>query len=97
MVGDGHGVWRCRFWKRNVGRPEEFQAGAAEIQVTEETVHVGTEDLQVGKEEVQVMVAQIMGQNGQGGQEVGSGLAAGTQAMFDQGGGSHIYPVGFTD
>ena len=34
------------------------------------------------------MVDQLTGQNGQGGQKVGSGLAAGTQAMFDQAGGT---------
>ena len=68
--------------KRNVGRPEEFQVGAAKVQVTKETVQVGPEEVQVAEAEVQVVA------DGQGGQELGSVLAAGTQAMFEQAGGT---------
>ena len=50
--------------------------------MTEETVQVGTEEVQVAEKEVLVVADQLRGQNGQVGQEVGSGLAAGTQAMF---------------
>ena len=65
---------------RDVGRPEGFQVGAAEIQVTKETVQVEAEEVQVAEEEVQaaeeevetaqekvqIMADQLIGQNGQG-------------------------------
>ena len=50
---------------RDVGRPEGLQVGAAEIQVTEETVHVEAEEVQVAEEEVQVKAGQLTGKNGQ--------------------------------
>ena len=44
--------------------------------------------MQAAEEEVQVMADQLMGQNGQAMHPVGSGLAVGTQARFEQAGGT---------
>ena len=71
---------------QGVGGPEGLQVEAAEMPVTEETVPVDADDVQVAEEEVQVMADPLTGQNGQGRQDVESGLAAATQAGCEQAG-----------
>ena len=63
---------------------ETVPVEADEVQVAEEEVQVAEEEVQVAEEGVQVMADPLTGQNGQGTQEMGSGLAAATQARCEQ-------------